>query len=52
MLKELEQQVVQIKQNLKVAQDRQKAMQTEKGLIESSKHGIMCISKLGPETFP
>jgi hypothetical protein len=48
----MEQQVIQIKQNMKVAQDRQKSMQTEIGLLESSKWGIMCISELGPEEVP
>jgi hypothetical protein len=52
ILKEMEQQVVQIKQNLKIAHDRQKIYTVERGLLRSSKKGIMCISELDPEKFP
>jgi hypothetical protein len=46
MLKEMEQEVVRIKKNMKVAQDRKKSYVDKKELIKSSRWGIMCISGL------
>jgi hypothetical protein len=52
MLKEMEQQVIQIKENLKIAQDRQKSYATKKGLPESSRQETMSISELDPRIVP
>jgi hypothetical protein len=52
MLKEMEQQVIQIKKNLKIAQDRQKSYADRKELPESSRPETMSISELDPGRVP
>jgi predicted translin family RNA/ssDNA-binding protein len=52
LLREMEQEVIRIKQNLKVAQDRQKSMQIEKELTRNSRWEIMCISSETQEELP
>jgi hypothetical protein len=44
-LKEMEQAMVNIRKNTKWLMTENKAMKTTRGLTESSKWGIMCISK-------
>jgi hypothetical protein len=46
MLNEMEQQVIHIKKNLKISQDRQKSYANLKRTPREFKVGIMCISEL------
>jgi hypothetical protein len=52
MLKEMEQQVIQIKKNLKIAQDRQKSYVDRKRTPENSRQETTSILGLGPGRVP
>jgi hypothetical protein len=52
MLKEMEHQVIQIRQNLKIAHDRQKSYADLKRTPREFKAGFVCISELDPGEAP
>jgi hypothetical protein len=52
MLKEIEEEVMRINQNLKKSQNRRKVMPTTRKHTENSKWVIMCTSRSKPRRVP